>query len=154
MVCMTSYQENQNRLIELMKETQSFKSDDPFDTHYERRMATEEFLYGPESIPNCGCGSPEKTLQNALDALDYAALDGLSERTAFLQDKFGVGYTSDDGLVQLLFYVLTEKGYIQHGGGVNGSWLTDAGKIFRALLDYHLNEPDSELDFEAILAAE
>lgn len=145
-----------------MKETQSFKNDDPFDTYFHRRMAVEDFLFEPQSLPNCGCGNPEKTLQSALDALDYCALDGLPERTAFLKEKFGAEYASDDGLVQLLFYVLTEQGYIQHGGSVNGSWLTDAGKIFRALLDFHLNEAESdqqlnwefELDFEAIIKAD
>lgn len=156
---MTSYQEKQDRLIELMKETQSYKTDDPWDTSYERRRAVEDFLYGPDSITNCGCGSPEKTLQIVLDALDYCALEGLPERTAFLQEKFGVEYVSDNGLVQLLFYVLTDKDFTQHGGSVNGSWLTDAGKVFRALLNLHLNEPDTEqllnwefdIDFEAIL---
>jgi hypothetical protein len=157
---MTTYAENQAQLIELMKATQSFKDDDPFDTHFERKAAVEEFLHSSVSIPNCGCGDPELTWQTALDALDFCAVKGLDERKAFLKEKFGVEYVSDAGLVQLLFYVLSDKAFIEHGGSVNGSWLTDAGKAFRALLHLHLNEPDAEqqlnwefdIDFDALLA--
>lgn len=156
------YAENQKRLVEILKETQSYKSDDPFDTHYERKAAFEVFLLGPDSIPNCGCGEPDNTLLKVLDALNLCALKGTEERKAFTREKFDVEYVSDDGLVQLLFYVLDDKQFIQHGGGVGYSWLTDAGKVFRALLNLHLNEPDAEqqfnwefdIDFDAVLAAD
>lgn len=157
-----NYAENQKRLVEELKATQSFKNDDPFDTHYERKAAFEVFLLGPDSIPNCGCGEPDSTLFKVLDALNLCALEGTEARKTFTQEKFGVDYVSDDGLVQLLFYVLDDKGFIQHGGGVGYSWLTDAGKVFRALLNLHLNEPDAEqqfnwefdIDFDAVLAAD
>jgi hypothetical protein len=158
----TSYTENQKRLVETLKSTWSYKSDDPFDTYYERRTALESFLLSPDSTTNCGCGNPDETLKFVLTALDYCALDELDERKGFLQEKLGVEYVSDNGLVQLLFYVLNDKGYTQHGGGINGSWLTDAGKVFRALLKMYFNEPDADqmlnwefdIDFNAIIAAD
>lgn len=157
-----NYQENQNRLIDIMTATQSFKDTDPFNTHYERRTAFEDFLSGPDSIPNCGCGDPSETLIKVLDALNLCAIKGIEERKTFTQEKFGLDYVTNDGLVQLLFYVLDEKEFIQHGGGVGYSWLSDSGKVFRALLDQYLNEPDSEqllnwefdIDFDAVLAAD
>lgn len=156
------YAENQKRLIEVMKGTQSFKNADPFDTHYERRAAVEAFLLGPDGVPNCGCGDPDRTLFKVLDALNLCTIDGLEERKTFTQEKFGVDYVTDDGLVQLLFYVLDDREFIQHGGGVGYSWLTDAGRVFRALLSMYLNEPDAEqllnwefdIDFDAVLAAD
>jgi hypothetical protein len=155
------YQENQKRLVDVMKATQSFKNDDPFDTNYERRTAFESFLLGPDSIPNCGCGDPDQTLIKVLDALD-SCVKVSEERRLFMREKFGVNYVSDDGLVQLLFYILDDKGFIRHGGGVSSSWLSDAGKVFRALLNQYLNEPDAEellnwdfeIDFDAVLAAD
>jgi hypothetical protein len=157
-----NYQENQNRLVDIMKATQSFKDTDPFTTNYERRNAFEDFMSGPDSIPNCGCGDPNETLIKVLDALNLCALKGTEERKTFTQEKFGVDYVTSDGLVQLLFYVLDDKEFIQHGGGVGYSWLSDAGKVFRALLDQYLNEPDAEqllnwdfeIDFDVVLAAD
>lgn len=157
-----NYQENQNQLVDIMKATQSFKDTDPFNTNYERRTAFEDFLSGPDSIPNCGCGDPDETLIKVLDALNLCAIKGTEEREIFTKEKFGVHHVTNDGLVQLLFYVLDDKGFIQHGGGVGYSWLSDAGKVFRALLNQYLNEPDVEqllnwdfeIDFDAVLAAD
>ena len=159
---MTShYAENQKRLVDLLVATQSFKNDDPFDTYHERRASFEVFLYSSDSVTNCGCGNPDKTLLLVMDALNLCAISGLEERKAFTQERFGVDYVTDNGLVQLLFYVLSDKEFIQHGGGVGYSWLTDAGKAFRVLLNQHLNELDWEqqlnwefdIDFDAVLAA-
>ena len=158
----THYAENQKRLIEVMKATQFFKSDDPFYTNQERRTEVESFLLSPDGVPNCGCGDPDSTFRVVLDALNLCAIKGTEERKTYTQEKFGVDYVTNDGLVQLLFYVLEEKAFIQHGGGVGYSWLSDAGKVFRALLHLHLNEPDAEqqlnwefdIDFDAVLAAD
>lgn len=158
----THYAENQTRLVEILKATQSYKSNDPFDTLYERRAAFEAFLLGTDSIPNCGCGDPDSTFRLVLDALNLCTIEGTEERKAYTQEKFGMDYVTNNGLVQLLFYVLDDKEFIEHGGGVGYSWLTDAGKVFRALLHLHLNEPDSEqqlnwdfdIDFDAVLAAD
>lgn len=159
---MKTYRENQKRLVDVLKATQSFKDNDPFNTQYERRTAFESFLSSPDSIPNCGCGDPDETLVKVLDALNLCAIKGTEQRKDFTQEKFGVDYVTNDGLVQLLFYVLDDKEFIQHGGGVGYSWLSDAGKVFRALLNQYLNEPDAEqllnwdfeIDFEAVLAAD
>lgn len=157
----SNYAENQKKLVDLLIATQSFKNDDPFDTYHERRASFEVFLYSSDSVTNCGCGNPDKTFLLVMDALNLCAIDGLEERKAFTQERFGVDYVTDNGLVQLLFYVLSDKEFIQHGGGVGYSWLTDAGKVFRALLNQHLNELDWEqqlnwefdIDFDAVLAA-
>ena len=154
------YEENQKRLVEELKETQSYKVAEPFSTYYARREAFESFLYGPNGLPNCGCGSPDDTLMAFMEALDFCALKDNDERAAFLQEKFGVKYVTEDRLVQLLFYVLDDKEFIEHNYSIGGSYLTDAGKVFRAILTMYLNEPTTEqiankvfgIDFDAALA--
>jgi hypothetical protein len=153
-------QENQKRLVNALRETQSFKNDDPFRTYYKRQEAFESFLYSSDGLPNCGCGNPDDTLLAFMEALDYCALRDSDERKAFLLEKFGVEYVTDDRLVQLLFYVLDDKGYIEHNFSINGCFLSDAGKALRAILTMHLNEPSVEqisnnmfgIDFDAVLA--
>lgn len=122
------YEENQKRLVEALKATQSYTASDPFATYYGRREAFEDFLYGPDGLPNCGCGDPDNTLQAFVEALDFCSLKDNDERTAYLQEKFGVEHVSSDRLVQLLFYVLDDKAYIEHNYSIDGSSLTDAGK--------------------------
>lgn len=154
------YENNQKRIVDLLKETQSYKEADPFSTYHRRKEEFEMFLDGPDGLPNCGCGSPEETAQAFMEALDYCALKDQDERHAFLMDKFGVEYITDDRLVQLLFYVLDNKGYIEHNFSINGSFLSDAGKALRAVLTMYLNEPSTEqiankvfgIDFASALA--
>jgi hypothetical protein len=154
------YEENQKRLVEALKATQSFVGREPFATYYQRREAFESFLYGPDGLPNCGCGNPDDTLQAFMEALDYCALKDNDERKALLKEKFGVEYVTDDRLVQLLFYVLDNKEYIAHEYSIGGSYLTDAGKALRAILTMYLNEPTTEqiadkvfgIDFDTALA--
>ena len=153
-------EENQARLVEALKATQSYTAADPFATYYGRREEFESFLYGPDGLPNCGCGDPDDTLQAFVEALDFCSLKDNDERRAYLQEKFGVEYVSSDRLVQLLFYVLDDKGYIEHNYSIDGSYLTDAGKVLHAIFKMYFNEPTTEqiankvfgIDFEAALA--
>lgn len=156
------HEDNQKRIVEALKETQSYADpEDPFRTYYVRREAFESFLYGPDGFPNCGCGDPEETLKAFVDALDYCALKDNDGRKAHLQDKFGVDYVSSDRLVQLVFYVLDDKAFIEHNFTIGGSYLTDAGKALRAIFDMYFNEPNIDqiadgafnIDFDAVLAA-
>lgn len=155
------YEENQKRLVEVLKETQSYVDADPFRTYYQRREAFESFLHGPDGLPNCGCGDPDDTLQAFVEALDYCSLKDNDERTAYLQKKFGVDYVSDNRLVQLVFYVLDDKEFITHNYSINGSYLTDAGKVFHAIFKMYFNEPTTDqiadkrfgIDFDSALAS-
>lgn len=155
------YEENQKRLVEELKATQSHLAADPFATYYGRREAFETFLCGPDGLPNCGCGDPDETLKAFVEALDYCALKDNDERAAYLQEKFGVEYVTSDRLVQLLFYVLDDKSYIEHNYSIGGSYLTDAGKVLHAIFKMYFNEPTTEqiankvfgIDFEAALAS-
>lgn len=156
------HEENQKRLVEALKTTQSYADpEDPFHAYFERREAFESFLYGPDGLPNCGCGNPEETLKAFVDALGYCALKDNDEREAHLQEKFGVGYVTDDRLVQLVFYVLDNKSFIEHNFSIGGSYLTDAGKVLRAIFEMYFNEPTTEqiademfsINFDAVLAA-
>lgn len=156
------YEENQKRLVEVLKTTQSYVDSDPFVTFYERRDAFESFLYGPDGLPNCGCGNPDDTLQAFVEAMNYCALKDNDERKAYLQEKFGAEYVSDDRLVQLVFYVLDNKSYIEHNYTIGGSYLTSAGKVLLAIFKMYFNEPTVDqiademfnIDFDAVLAAD
>lgn len=95
-----------------------------------------------------------------MEALDYCALKDNDERDAYLQEKFGVEHVSGDRLVQLVFYVLDDKGYIEHDFSIGGSYLTDAGKVLHAIFKMYFNEPTINqiadkkfgIDFDAALA--
>jgi hypothetical protein len=94
------------------------------ENYIEVSMATVgKILY---KIPFCGCGDPRAAIQ---------AIKGILE--LFNRDERGWDWkeieawmkTMPDGIGYIVLYMLTEAQLMEHGGGVDGSWLTDEGKL-------------------------
>lgn len=68
----------------------------------------------------CGCGLPEETYRTLLFMLewckDHQPLESLRERI------------TDEGARYWLLYDLDRLGLTQHGGSVDGSWLSEKGR--------------------------
>ena len=77
----------------------------------------------------CKCGSPEVAAAALLKALEMFPLhsnDGRERMERWLGD--------DEGLFYLLVGLLDEKGFIEHGTSIRGSWLTPKGEQVRDAL--------------------
>lgn len=90
-----------------------------------------EFHWGCKVIYDdlgfCGCGQPEEALKLVLTLLRLAPFyDSRPEIEALLPDP---------GVQMIVLYTLDHAELIEHGGGVGGSWLTDKGERFLALLE-------------------
>ena len=154
---------DQKEIVAQLIATTTYEEHDPFRTYQKRDDDFASFLAGPLGLPGCGCGKPENTLLSFLNALEYCALTDQKKRSTYLKRKFGVAHVSDNSLVQLLFYVLDEKHFIEHDFSLNGSTLSDAGKVLRVLLKRHLgmNAPTNaqivewkfDIDLDSILAS-
>lgn len=86
----------------------------------------------------CGCGDPEAASKELLDLLrQHPLYEG--ERGAKLRKRLG------DGIFYITLYTLDHFDLTEHGGGVNGAWLTLKGEDIRDALARE--EAD---DFEAL----
>lgn len=132
----------QQKIIDKLNETQDFESEEEGYQRYMRRELFEGFLYGEYGLDFCGCGNPEQSLEAVVRALEFAATVSNKDRSHVLMKAFGVAKASDGALVQILFYLLTAKGFIEHDdeGSINDSELTEAGEVFLPLLKNYLGE--------------
>lgn len=76
--------------------------------------------------PFCGCGSPEDACQALLDLLRIHPLYEHQEELAAL--------AADSGQTMILLYLLDSMGLTEHGGTVEGGWLTAKGQAVLAAL--------------------
>lgn len=132
----------QQKIIDRLNETQAFESDEEGYQRYMCRELFEGFLYSEDGLAFCDCGRQEESLQAVVDALEFASMVPSDDRSYVLMRSFGVGKVSDNALVQVLFYLLTAKGFIDHDDEacINDSVLTEAGAIFLPLLKNYLTE--------------
>lgn len=129
----------QQKIIDRLNESQDFESEDKGYQRYMRRELFEAFLYSEYGLEFCGCGNQEASLQAVVNALEFASAVSNVERSSVLMRTFGVQKVTDNALVQVLFYLLTAKGFIEHDDDmdVNDSELTSAGQVFLPMLrDY------------------
>ena len=96
----------------------------------------------------CGCGQPEAALRYVRDALRLVALESPDDSptwdnwydTVYLPAVRAV-FKENIGAEYLMWYLLTDKELLEHGGSVPG-WLTDLGE--RVLADLNtLNLEDA-----------
>lgn len=83
----------------------------------------------------CGCGSPETAAETLLQILDMAPFYDHREQLNAL--------IPNDGIQHLVLYSLTNRGLIEHGCSIGGSWLTSTGEAVRDALR---RERDDEFD--------
>lgn len=82
----------------------------------------------------CGCGAPETAADRLLGIL--RRIKESQEWTAHCKgprpheygSEVGVDPNQDEGLYWLLWYWIDDRGWIEHGSSVRGSWLTQEGE--------------------------
>lgn len=133
----------QQKIIDRLTEIAAFVDDDEGYQRYMRRELFEGFLYSEYGLEFCGCGNQEESLFAVVKALEFASVAIKDkDRAHVLMQSFGVEKVSDNALVQVLFYLLTVKGFVDHGDDscINESELTEAGKVFLPMLKDYLGE--------------
>lgn len=94
------------------------------DQHVERHWGYA-VIY--DDLGFCGCGYPEAAMWLVRDVLRMCPLfDHREEFKARFPDR---------GVQMLVLYMLDDADLIEHGGNVAGSWLTEKGERFLALLN-------------------
>lgn len=88
-----------------------------------------QHLYGLfyDQIGLCGCGHPAAAVALIRRLLDLAPFhDHPAETTAV--------FHGDPGVEHLTLSILDQVGLTEHGGSLQGSWLTDKGEAVRRLM--------------------
>lgn len=70
----------------------------------------------------CGCGDPEPAYDLVRELLTLMPLHDAGNK---LDARRRI---PDDGVWHIVLSVMTHAGLIEHGGSVNGSWITDKGR--------------------------
>ncbi len=111
-----------------------------------------------DALGFCSCGAPDVALQYVLKILRLVDLKHPRTGTGVPYEEWNTWYGSvyrpqicdlfhnDGGAEYLAYYLLTDKGLLEHGGSVPG-WLTDKGRDILADLETHFpdkpfNEPE------------
>lgn len=130
----------------------AYNSGGKLDTYYEDTLYEEclkFFTY--EQLGICGCGRPEDTINvikdllNILDKYEKIRDDKTVDFHQTYEDKWkdlnslcGVHIKDNDnydGMLQFMMYVLDDKGFLEHGSGISGAWLSNEGKMLLYVLN-------------------
>lgn len=95
----------------------------------------------------CGCGTPDEMadfLANLMEIQQKSKDKELTfdEREKARKELFEK--TDNDTIMDFVFHVLDENGFMEHGGYVGNGWLTDDGK---ELLSYLKHNRDNNHHF-------
>lgn len=99
------------------------------------KMAYEYFSY--EIIGLCGCGTINNTIDYIVKYLTIVAYwtdnirsDNIIDiRNGMMHDNFNVENISDDPLLQFMAYILDDLNFTDHCSSINGTWITDLGRV-------------------------
>lgn len=124
---------------------------------------TEEFIqeFYYNKLEFCGCGSPSDILyviRNILNVIDKRWIDCKAECDNWYKiyqenlknslnqkdDDMEEDFSTNDGVVQIIYNALTNVDVLEHGSSISCSWITNYGKQ----LLQHLNScSDDELEY-------
>jgi hypothetical protein len=80
-----------------------------------------------DSLGFCGCGLPTEAMVFLRDVLQVLnGKQGVDFKS--FDAKLGELGLPDGGLRYFVFYMIDHLGLTEHGGSVNGAWLTDKGR--------------------------
>ena len=91
-------------------------------------------------LPFCGCGDPGAAIMLIRRVLELHDDDDFPRLTRNL--------ISDDGMRMLILGSLDDAGLLEHGGTIDGSWLTEDGRRFLTVMRGAFNDPDDAEDAE------
>lgn len=96
-----------------------------------------------DKIGICGCGNPD-SVENKISKL-LTIIDQFSQAKNYDQaykqkeqsliENFGVDSICSNDLLLFMVYVLNDKKILEHGSSIEGSWLTDFGKMYLYILN-------------------
>lgn len=95
----------------------------------------------------CGCGSNIEAIKFLREILRCFKREDWSESNKKL-DKLLHVTDNECGLYYSYLYMLDKTGYIEHGGSIGGSWLTQKGKDILEMIDLSDEELELKLDEE------
>ena len=115
-------------LIDSMEWSLDDGSNDPVVERHE--SLTDACMIGILNF--CGCGMPEETLNGALEGLQL--LNSKSEEYEETKRR-EIEIFGSERSAYFFYYTMDGKGFLEHGGGVGASWLTQAGTVLRQILE-------------------
>lgn len=98
-----------------------------------------EMMYHNE-LGMCGCGDPEgvKSFLHKL-LLAHKKYRDNEYSKELSEERLDVIRDSDPSVIlEFIFHVLNEKGFVEHGGYVGNSWFTEKGERLIDLLSYEV----------------
>lgn len=91
-----------------------------------------------EVMDMCGCGVPELTHELIRRVLSIRN-ERLPYEETLKKYKQELHLDTDDdtqyGSLQFILYILNSRGILEHGSSVGGSWLTNLGRMYLAVLN-------------------
>ena len=122
------------------------------------RIEDTDFIIGKNRKPNeaekeefgnlvfkdlglCGCGDPDAVLDMLEYFLSRHYLSGHEDNYIFTWEEkeiFAKEHSTE--LLLFLLYILNDKGFLDHGSSVMGSWITEKGERFLELLQKDVEE--------------
>lgn len=114
------------------------------------KMAYEYFSF--EVIGLCGCGAIDTTIEDIakyLTIVDYWTTNVdheniIDKRKEMMHDGFNVEHITDYSLLQFMAYVLDHLNLTDHGSSINGTWITDLGRVCLYVYKVYLKTIDDE----------
>ena len=82
----------------------------------------------------CCCGCPKDAVLAVKEMLDWCGEDIESRKSP----------SEFTNYQKFMLYFLDNKGYTEHGGSVNGSWLTNDGKDILQFINYALEQDEKD----------
>lgn len=124
------------QMMKAMQEITEYTNEDEGYQRYMRREMFEQLVFAKLGADLCDCCPLEDALTDIYDALIFSTIDDESRRKRFLIRTFEIEDTCKSPSIQMMFYILTMKGFLTHRDGedFNDSVLTPVGKVFLPLL--------------------
>lgn len=103
-------------------------------------MTIEELaVWFQDEAQFCGCGAPEVAAETLAKLLELSRPYSLAAQQSLV---------TDEGARYLLLYWLDAMGLTEHGGSVDGAWLTEKGTELLAALTVERERDEFETLFE------
>ena len=96
----------------------------------------EQFFFGDLGL--CGCYLPNDVREMLLEVLitcdteDFKTDEDWEQKFKKTQEWLGSPFA------QFTFYVLDDKGYLEHGSSIGGCWTTHKGRMYAEILSEYL----------------
>lgn len=135
-------------MMKAMQEITDYTNEDEGYQRYMRREMFEKLVVAKLGADLCDCCPLEDALADIYNALIFSTIDDESRRKRFLLRTFEIEDTCESASIQMMFYILTMKGFLIHSDGedFNDSVLTPVAKVFLPLLfEYMFSTPTSKI---------